>query len=440
MNFKIENKTLNITNYPIIAKHFEVMAAKGWLIQKIAFDPWFIYKKIKPEELDFSIIPYEVERIFTRSSKGELEEFQNACKEAGWNYAAKSNEFHIYFKQASSLAEDLETDTEEELNTLEKIARKQITGNLMLMALFAFLMLYIFKLNYIHIEVMRPMFDIVFMKSSLVQILTLVGPLFFINTIITLYKMYKFIKINKENIEIGRPIQYNRSKNNIERFTSYAILILIIICIIYIGYQGIVLKDITMLSFIIPYTAAVSIPWFYRIFIKPSNKSYDFKVISFLATIILAIGVAMTIQSSRIGSLTNKTDPNLTGLKVMTAADFNDKDSDMVGELKKDFSFIIPESYEYIDFTKYSYIVTEYTRSLNEKTAKYIVKQYIYRGESKIIVNEDKGLPKADEAYFLRNDKKKIIIRQGKEVFMLEGLDFSDKEVIQIVANKLGLE
>ena len=46
MNFKIENNYLGITNYPSIARHFESMAAKGWLINKIVATNLFIYKKI----------------------------------------------------------------------------------------------------------------------------------------------------------------------------------------------------------------------------------------------------------------------------------------------------------------------------------------------------------------------------------------------------------
>nr|WP_300001806.1 hypothetical protein [Tissierella sp.] len=68
MAYKIEINTLDITNYPDRAKHFEAMAAKGWLVHKCVMENWFIYKKIKPEKLDFSITPYEVEESFTKKS------------------------------------------------------------------------------------------------------------------------------------------------------------------------------------------------------------------------------------------------------------------------------------------------------------------------------------------------------------------------------------
>ena len=104
MNFKIENNFLDITNYPLVEGHFEEMASRGWLISRIIQGSIFIYKKIDPEELEFSITPYEVETAFTRKSKEELEEFNSVCKSVGWNYAVKSFDIHVYFKEKGSEA------------------------------------------------------------------------------------------------------------------------------------------------------------------------------------------------------------------------------------------------------------------------------------------------------------------------------------------------
>ena len=53
MNFKIENRFLDITNYRLVEKHFEKMASLGWMIDKITMGSLFIYKKIDPEEIYF---------------------------------------------------------------------------------------------------------------------------------------------------------------------------------------------------------------------------------------------------------------------------------------------------------------------------------------------------------------------------------------------------
>ena len=111
MNFKIENNFLDIINYPSIERHLQDMARKGWLISKIILGSLFIYKRIEPEELDFSITPYEVETVFTRKTKEELEEFNSVCKSVGWNYATKSYDLHIYFKEKTPICQSyLEID------------------------------------------------------------------------------------------------------------------------------------------------------------------------------------------------------------------------------------------------------------------------------------------------------------------------------------------
>ena len=110
MDFKIENRVLDITNYPSVERHLENMANDGWLLTKIVFQNIFIYKRAKPEKLEFSISPYEVETMLTRKSKKELEEFQSVCESVGWDYATTSGDFHIYFKQKDAEAIEIETD------------------------------------------------------------------------------------------------------------------------------------------------------------------------------------------------------------------------------------------------------------------------------------------------------------------------------------------
>ncbi len=55
-------------------------------------------------------------------------------------------------------------------------------------------------------------------------------------------------------------------------------------------------------------------------------------------------------------------------------------------------------------------------------------------------ITEDKDkLWNADEAYFLNYEKTEIVLRNGKEVFYLDGEDFSDIEIIKIAKERLEL-
>lgn len=55
------------------------------------------------------------------------------------------------------------------------------------------------------------------------------------------------------------------------------------------------------------------------------------------------------------------------------------------------------------------------------------------------IVEDSEKLWNVDEVYFLNYEKTEMILRSGKEVFFLEGKDFSNPEIIRIVKDKLEL-
>ena len=139
MNFKIENKYLDITNYPSVARYLESMAGKGWLIHKVFAGNIFVFKKIKPQKLDFSISPYEIETTFTRKSKKEMDEFKDITQSIGWNYCAKSYNLHIYYKAKNLELLAIHTDEEEEFKLLESLGKTQVRGYYFLIPFLFFL-------------------------------------------------------------------------------------------------------------------------------------------------------------------------------------------------------------------------------------------------------------------------------------------------------------
>jgi len=186
MNFKIENRFIDITNYRLIEKHFEKMASLGWMIDKIIMGSLFIYKKIAPEKLDFSISPYEVETAFTVKSKEELEEFQSVCESVGWNYAMKANDLHVYYKNTGTEVVDISTDEEDEFNTLEKIAKKQLISSYVSIPLFI----------YLAWTILGGIFkDPQFLQNGMVLIAAPVIPVFLILQVYQIIRIQKFLKI-----------------------------------------------------------------------------------------------------------------------------------------------------------------------------------------------------------------------------------------------------
>lgn len=486
MNFKIENNYINISNYPSIEKHFEEMASKGWLINKIITGNLFFYKKILPEELDFSISPYEVETAFTRKSKKELEEFQTVCESVGWNYATKTYDLHIYYKEKGSEAVAIETDEEEEFKTLELIGKKQLKAQYWQVPFFLFLA---------WLTIGRSLASVYGMRDGLTQIAALMIPLAIILGVLNIIELRRFLKINKKNIDMGKNIEFNDSK-----YLSYKICfsifnIIIIGFIIYLLYSAIVLRNKIMMMGFIPVLIGTIIGTLYRIFIKPSKKSKDYKKVAFVITILVGSIVFTPLLMLNIESLTShESKVNIEVYRVLTLNDFTDKDIKEDGNLRRNVSMLIPESYEYSSYARGQGVInTEYSNALSENLAETLVRRYKNEAENRIIgrklqglkfmfendiydsylersglteddfnslkdkdkkqaidealeiikqksIIEDKdGIWNMDEVYFLNIDKYEIVIRNGKEVFFLGGLDFSDPEVVKVVKDRLEL-
>lgn len=489
VNFKIESNFIDITNYPSVERHLEKMANKGWLINKIVAGNIFIYKKIEPEELDFSIALYEVETAFTRKSKEELDEFNSVCESVGWNYATKSFNLHIYFKEKGTDAMEIQTDDEEEFSTLEFIGKKYIKSNYIQIPF----MIFLAWMN------IGSLFTSVYsIKDGLGQIVAPMIALALIVLIVQTIHIKRFLKANKNNIEMGKDIEYSDSKFCFYKVTFLLSYIIISIFTIYILYLGIVLKKKFVLIAFIPILIGLIIGCAYRFLVKPSKIKLKNKKIGLVATLIITTIISIFISIGIIMYIGNGVDdggnPNIDGYKVLSIDDFEDNVYEYEGTLMQGSSILVPKSYEYYSYARKSgSIITEYSKALTEDLAKNLVSRYIRQARSasvgrygrdlefyfeegiyddyfldagitrndfnnlkandikefkkalikmikeKAIIKDEENLWNLDETYFLSYDKMEIVIRDGKEVFYLEGKDFSDVEIINIIKEKLDL-
>lgn len=503
MGYKIKFEVLKITNYPSVAKHFEDMASQGWLIDKILFESIFIYKRIEAEELDFAITPYEVETMLTKKTRADLYEFQSVCETVGWNYATRTNDFHIYFKQKGSEAIDLETDEEEEFKSIQKIGGKHSTINFFMG----------FFLLFLTIPVLNGRFDsTVLIRAGFIQLISVLLPFYLIISIVEFVKIQKFLKENKKNIELGIGIKYKNSKHYFEKISYLLGFISMLGMIFYGGYIGLVLKNTRALLAFVPLLLGGTIGLLDKIFVKPSKISAGKKTMLFFLSIVTIVVIAFLLDRFNIDEKIktyNKLNPG--DYRVLTSDIFDDKEKildDYLNELLREASLFVPKSYDYDYYNEENrYVRTEYSYALNEKLAKTLVEGYIdqgrnqleqytwnlgfllqeddyyaveeyYGGEveeayhktleanglsledfnsldktdldkaekegveimkNKAISEDSENLWNLEEVYFLSYDKTSIVIREGKEVFYLEGKDFSDPEIIEIVKDRLEL-
>lgn len=488
MNFKIENNYLDITNYPSVEKHLEDMASQGWLIDRIINGNLFIYKKIDPEALDFSISPFEVETFYTKKTKEELEEFNSVCESVGWNYATKSYDLHIYFKEQGSEAIEIQTDEEEEFRTLEIIGKKYIRSHYIQIPMLLFFSWLILG---------RVSTGVYAMRNALTIIVVPLVPIGLILLITNLIHVKKFFKKNRENIELGKSIEFSQSKFYMNKLTFPLVSIVIFIIIAYSIYSFIFLRNKFFLIAFIPTLGGLIAAFIYRVFIKPRKKSLRYKKTMFALSLIISVLVSTTIFVAVIMGMVNGRNngdvANIEDLKVLSVSDFQYDLGEEDGDLIRYNSILVPTSYDFYSFNrKYGPIRTEYSKVLTEGLASNLVNRYIKDTENaltgrfsreiefyleegifdsyllrsglteddlialegrdskeviqiaKNIVSERsiieaKNLWNVDESYFLTYDKYEILIRNGKEVFYLEGLDFADPEIIEIVKNRLGL-
>ncbi|NLY86581.1 MAG: DUF2812 domain-containing protein, partial [Tissierellia bacterium] len=433
--------------------------------------------------------PYEIETLFTKKSREELEEFNSVCESVGWNYATKSYDLHVYFKEHGVEAMDIQTDEEEEFRTLEFIGKKHIRSYYVLIPFLLFVSWFVLGSLFTSIPAI---------KNGLIQIVTPLIPAGIILLIIHLFNIKRFLKINRKNIELGKSLEFSDSKFYITR-TIFAITsIILFLGIIHFLYVAIFLKNKFMLIGLIPTLIGIIGATIYRIYIKPAKMKLKHKKIGFIVilvastvlSIVLFVGVILNIAIRD----DNKHSQNIDSYKVLSINDFISDTLEEEGEIIELASILIPKSYDYYSYSRgFGSIRTEYSKALTEEIASNLVDRYRSQAENKLIrrnsrrlelyfeegifddyllrsgltkedlsnlegkelkeaikaannmineksiVEDIENLWNLDEVYFLNIEKDEIVIRNGKEVFYLEGLDFSDKEIIKIIKDKLNL-
>lgn len=487
MNFKMEYNFLDITNSPTIERYFEKRASEGWLINRIFLGSIFIFKKIEPTALDFSISPYEVEPLYTRKSKSELAEFQEVSKKVGWHYVTESYDSHIYYKTKGAKAIPIQPDEEEEYKTLKQIATKRIRDNWY--QIFIFLIFGWFNIGGVTTSV-----D--FLKDGANQ---LIIPILIIGLTIAIWyiiHMKKFIKVNSKNIEAGQSIEYSNSSFLVPKMTFFLGGFFILLMILYFLYLAMFLRNEMSLVFFVILFVALTFAAVHRLFIKPSRISLKQKKFSWFALLILSFLVGTWIGLFDILSNRTASQDKLSQgeFKVLASADFPEDDF-VEGELMfRNISLLVPESYDYYYVNeKEEFVETEYGKALNKSVAKNLTERYLKEkqkeyerwysedieqyfeegifneflldvGLEESDLNELKSLPSedaktaamdkiknrsissaeetlwnADEVYFLSYKKDEILIRSGKEVFYLSDKDFTDPTIIKQAKEALEL-
>lgn len=465
MNYKIDYNFLEITNSPSIEYYFEKRAREGWLIHQIYLGSIFIFKKIEPIELDFSIKPYPLESD-------------------AWHYVMESYDLHIYYKKYKAEVAPLKIEPEEEFEILEAIGKKRMQGNAMQALLF-------FVVAWFNVGGIYTSPD--FLKDGVVQ---LILPLMLVGLTIAIWGIIhvrRFLKTNRENIAAGKAIEYSDSMFLVPSTTFFLGTILLVASILHFLYLGIVARSFIPFIFLLGFISVLILE---RVlyFWKQKDRTSEVQK-NMISSGAVLLGLLVIIGFGVYKEIGLSKNPDLKEYKVLTVDTFPEGELEMEGTLSHNMSLIIPKSYEYYYISDQSeYVMTEYSRSLVTDLAKDLVVRYLdekkketsdfYLDDIKLYFEEDifndrlaiagisegdlirlKNLQQkdaeetalqlikersiseadanawnADDVHFLSYNKNEILIRKGNEVFYLLGKDFTDPDVIRRTKDKLELK
>lgn len=123
-DFKYRIELLSLYDHTNIEKHLKKMAAKGWMLEKIGRTFW-VYKRIEPQNLNFSAVYYPKEIIETKNISEDRQNFIDLCTSAGWSFVVSSDKMHIFCSESDNPV-PIETDAQIQLECIHKFAKSEI--------------------------------------------------------------------------------------------------------------------------------------------------------------------------------------------------------------------------------------------------------------------------------------------------------------------------
>ena len=105
-----------------ISKHLEKMASEGWMIDEISNFGW-IYKKIEPQSIHFTVTYYPKASEFDPEPSEEQKRFYDFCEHTGWKLACYSAQMQIFYNEQEHPI-PIETDPVVEVDIIHKACKK----------------------------------------------------------------------------------------------------------------------------------------------------------------------------------------------------------------------------------------------------------------------------------------------------------------------------
>lgn len=105
-----------------LERHFERMAARGWLLCGSGQYTWH-YRRIEPKQLTFCVCYYPRATVFDPLPSVGQEEFYDFCAHTGWTLAASSAQLQVFYNEREDPT-PIETDPALEVEAIHRSAKK----------------------------------------------------------------------------------------------------------------------------------------------------------------------------------------------------------------------------------------------------------------------------------------------------------------------------
>lgn len=102
--------------------HWEKMARRGWLLDKIGGILWR-YRKIEPQRLRFAMTYFPEVTGFEPDTPAAQTDMESLCAQAGWQLAANAGKFQVYYNEDPEAVE-LDTDPGIQLEVIHRAMKK----------------------------------------------------------------------------------------------------------------------------------------------------------------------------------------------------------------------------------------------------------------------------------------------------------------------------
>lgn len=415
-------------------EHFEQMARKGWMLDKVG-EYLVRYKRIEPRELKFCIDLFPQLSVFDYPNNKDVLKYRNSYIDLGWNFLVASNKFQVFYSQKEDDLPPIQTDEREKQSIINKSLLSQMFIFIICLLIFIWNLYRLSPVNYNRF------------KSNIGIVTAIIGPVLIIPTVIYIFS-YGFWMIRaKIAIKNGEKLPKTNYKSLRFRtllllYPAWILMILLIIASIADLINGNFFGVFLELPIVVGYTAG-------NLFKKNKNKrkrSKDKNIVLCIIIIVLIVIVVNIIITKLYAIIDSRGSQELQeGYKGLTLNDFNHMNLDY-SNFYWEKSVLLPKVsiyYERSSGENRDYVRTEYIKAINNEMAKYVFDGMIKESVAKYnrtVTSAGMNYDYFNEAFFIdyANNDRSVILLKDNEIFYVESkFDLSDEDNINIIVNKL---